>query len=359
MKIPERTLKVLIVDDDLDDHVLTEGYLRDARRSRFVVDHASNVRDAREKMRSGQFDVCLLDYALGAIDGVQLYKEASAAGFTTPTILLSGHDDADIADFVLESGFADYIEKRTLDAATLERAILYALERDASRKEIVELNRSLEDRVRERTYELESFCYSVSHDLRAPLRAINATSAILKEDFGADLPDAALQELERQEQASARLGNLIDDLLRFVRLGQTEPQRKRIDLSALSRSIAEELRIDASVERGLTVDGDETLVRLLMQNLLDNAAKFCGKKKACVEVGQQGKAIYVKDQGIGFDPSHAHRLFRPFERLHREGEFPGTGIGLANVKRIAEKHGGKVWAESAPGEGATFFFTLG
>ena len=359
MKNPDHPLKVLIVDDDPDDHVLTESYLKEARRSRFVVDHVTEVRSAREKMRSGTYDVVLLDYALGAIDGVQLFKEATIDGFQTPTILLSGHDDSDIADLVLESGLADYIEKRTLDAATLERAIRYALERDAAKKEIVELNRTLEARVSERTHELESFCYSVSHDLRAPLRSINATSAILKEDFGDVLPPEALDELDRQEQASARLGNLIDDLLRFVRLGQTEPHRKPIDLSHLANMVADELRIDATVEAGIMVDGDETLVRLLIQNLLDNAAKFCGSKSACVEVGREGSAVFVRDHGIGFDPKHAHRLFHPFERLHREGEFPGTGIGLANVKRIAERHGGTVWAESAPGDGATFYFTLG
>ena len=359
MKLTDRLLNILIVDDDPDDHVLTEGYLKSARRSRFVVDHALNVREAREKMRRGGYDVCLLDFALGAIDGVQLFQEVTAEGFSIPTILLSGHDDDDIADLVLEHGLADYVEKRSLNASTLERAILYAIERDASRKEIVELNRSLEVRVRERTYELESFCYSVSHDLRAPLRSINATSAILKEDYGDVLPSTALEELERQQQASARLGNLIDDLLRFVRLGQTEPHRKRIDLTELARSVTDELRISATIDEGLFVDGDETLVRLLVQNLLDNAAKFCGSKSACVEVGREGGAIFVRDHGIGFDPKHANRLFRPFERLHREGDFPGTGIGLANVKRIAERHGGRVWAESTPGEGATFFFTLG
>lgn len=358
MKLPDRPLRVLIVDDDPDDHVLTAETLREARRARFVVDHATTAAEARTKMREGGFDVCLLDYALGATDGVQLFKEATVEGYETPTILLSGHDDADVADLVLDAGLADYVEKRSLDAATLERAILYALERDASRKEVVELNRHLEARVQERTHELESFCYSVSHDLRAPLRAINATSAILKEDFGGDLPPEALSELERQADASARLGRLIDDLLQFVRLGQMQIQRASFDMTALARSVAEELRIDSDIETGMTATGDATLVRLLVQNLLDNAAKFCGMTSACVEMGRDGETFYVRDHGIGFDPKYAHKLFQPFERLHREGQFPGTGIGLANVKRIVGRHGGRVWAESRPGAGATFFFTL-
>lgn len=360
MRRPDRPLRVLIVDDDPDDHILTAATLKDAHRAKFIVDHARSADEARVKMREGGFDVCLLDYALGATDGVQLFQEEAARGYAIPTILLSGHDDDEIADLVLDAGLADYLEKRSLEAASLERAILYALERDAGRREIVALNQSLEVRVRDRTHELESFCYSVSHDLRAPLRAINATSAILKEDYGNLLPKEALAELERQAEASSRLGNLIDDLLQFVRLGQTEAARHPFDLSALARAVVQELRMeDVEIRPGMMATGDATLVRLLLQNLLDNAAKFCGGKRPCIEVGRNDEAFFVRDHGIGFDPKHAHRLFRPFERLHREGAYPGTGIGLANVRRIVERHGGRVWAESAPGEGATFFFTLG
>ena len=352
-------MRVLIVDDDQDDHVLAEASLKEAKRARFVVEHAFTAAQARERMREGDFDVCLLDYALGAIDGVQLFREAAQDGYAVPTILLSGHDDEDMDDAVLDAGLADYVAKRNLDGTTLERAILYALERDKARREIVDLNRGLEARVRERTYELESFCYSVSHDLRAPLRSINATSAILKEDYGDLLPAPALEELDRQAAASARLGSLIDDLLAFVRLGQTVVERRPIDLTALTLDVATELGVAADVEAGLGAEGDATLIRLLVQNLLDNAAKFCGGKASCVEVGRREGVYFVRDHGIGFDPNHAHRLFQPFERLHREGEFPGTGIGLANVKRIVERHGGRVWAEGRLGEGATFFFTLG
>ncbi len=358
MKRPDRPLRVLIVDDDPDDHYLTEATLKEARRARFVVSHAYTATDAARMMREGGFDVCLLDYALGATDGVQLFREAVADGYAATTILLSGHDDDDVADQVLEAGLADYVEKANLNGPGLERAILYALERDAARREIVELNHGLEERVWERTRELEGFCYTVSHDLRAPLRAINATAAILKEDFGGSLPPEALEELARQADASARLGRLIDELLQFVRLGQAAVQRTRFDMSALARAVAEELRIDVQIQDGMVADGDATLLRLVVMNLLDNAAKFCGATAPCVEMGFADGAFFVRDHGIGFDPKYAHKLFLPFERLHREGEFPGTGIGLANVRRIVERHGGRVWAESQLGQGATFFFTL-
>lgn len=357
MRRPDRPLRVLIVDDDEDDHILTEEILREARRAQFVVEHARNAMEARRRMRENGFDVCLLDYDLGSTTGVELFREASSDCYAVPTILLSGHDDEDVADLVIEAGLADYLEKRSLERASLERAILYALERDAARREIVALNRSLEERVRERTNELESFCYSVSHDLRAPLRAINATSAILKEDFADALPPEALKELDRQAEASTRLGNLIDDLLQFVRLGRAQAHHAPFDLTALAGTVAEELRLDVDVQEGMEAEGDASLVRLLLQNLLDNAAKFSNPGAPRIEVGGDGETFYVRDHGIGFDPKYAHKLFQPFERLHRD-EFPGTGIGLANVKRIVERHGGRVWAESAPGKGATFWFTL-
>ncbi len=359
MTRPDRALRILIVDDDPDDRFLTEATLREARRAEFIAEHATSALQGKAKMLAGRFDVCLLDYQLGAIDGVQLFREASEEGYATPTILLSGQDDGDIADLVLQTGLADYLEKRSLDAAILERTILYALERNAARREIIELNRSLEARVQERTYELESFCYSVSHDLRAPLRAINATSAILKEDFGASLPVEAVQELDRQAEASGRLGTLIDDLLQFVRLGQTEARRSPFDMTLVARAVSDELHIDATIQEGMMAVGDAGLVRLLVMNLLDNSAKFCGGKSPCVEMTQVGEIFSVRDQGIGFDPKYASKLFRPFERLHPENNFPGTGIGLANVKRIVDRHGGRVWAESEPGRGATFSFTLG
>lgn len=358
MSIPERHLRVLVVDDDPDDHLLTEGTLREAKRARFVVTHVYSAAEARPRMLSGEFDICLLDYMLGSEDGVNLFQSLAAEGYATPTILLSGHDDEELAERVLHAGLADYLEKGRIDAPLLERAILYALERNADRQEIVALNHSLEQRVRERTSELESFCYSVSHDLRAPLRAINATSAILLEDYGALLPSSAREEIDRQAEASARLGRLIDDLLQFVRLGQTTVKPVAFDISALAHSVAEDLRLSVSIQEGLQANGDPSLVRMLLVNLFDNAAKFCGGNEPCIEFGRDARAFFVRDHGIGFDPKYAHKLFEPFERLHREGDYPGTGIGLANVKRVVERHGGKVWGEGRLGDGATFWFSL-
>lgn len=130
-------------------------------------------------------------------------------------------------------------------------------------------------------------------------------------------------------------------------------------MTALAQEVADELRIDVAIQEGMRAFGDPSLVRLLVMNLLDNAAKFCSGQAPCVEMGHVGETFFVRDHGIGFESKYAHKLFRPFERLHRDGQFPGTGIGLANVRRIVDRHGGRVWAEGEPDQGATFSFTLG
>jgi PAS domain S-box-containing protein len=232
----------------------------------------------------------------------------------------------------------------------------------------------VEERTRELTtinHELETFAYTVSHDLRAPLRAIDGFSRVLLDDASAVLDDASKGHLARVRGAVGRMASLIDDLLEFTRVGRGTLRTERIDLAALACSIVADLRagdpardVVLQVDRPLPVEGDSTLLRSLLQNLLDNAWKFsAGRTPAHIVVGERdegGEHVYfVGDDGAGFDMAYAARLFIPFERLHGVGEFEGTGIGLATVKRIAERHGGRVWAESKVGCGATFYFTLG
>jgi len=244
-----------------------------------------------------------------------------------------------------------------------------------ARKEVERLNAELELRVEERTRELqianrdlEGFTYSVSHDLRAPLRAIVSSSSILIEDFGAELSDGAQSELRRQAAAAGRMAVLIDELLKLSRLGRQELRRKPIDLTEMVKSVASEISARSAkpfylnVEDGMCTVGDATSLRLLLLNLVENADKF-SPEEALIVVGshrQEDETVFwVKDCGVGFDMQYADKVFQPFERLVRDEEFPGTGIGLANVKRIVERHGGRVWVDSEPGSGTTVFFTLG
>ncbi len=243
-------------------------------------------------------------------------------------------------------------------------------------EEVLGLNADLERRVGERTAaleaanrELEAFNYSVSHDLRAPLRHIEGFIRILEEDFGTQLPEEAKRYLQRVRAGSERMGQLIDALLQLSRVGRAELQPLSVDLAVIARSAFEELRARAG-ERAIDfvvgplprTTADPTLLRQLLDNLIDNAIKFTRPVAAPrIEIGASGNGApvyFVRDNGVGFDPRYGDKLFHVFQRLHGPEEFEGTGIGLSIVRRIVEKHGGRVWAEGAAGQGATFYFTL-
>lgn len=252
-------------------------------------------------------------------------------------------------------------------AVAIDNARLYS--------ELRKLNSDLERRVTDRTAdlevanrEMEGFTYTVSHDLRSPLRAIVSTSSIIMEDYGHNLEDGAKEMLKRQKDAATRMGLLIDDLLTLSRLGRQELNKTHVDMTQLAKISAESLKQDYPKEFSVTVEpnmralGDPKLLTFVFDNLIGNAVKF-GKKgqPVHIEVGtvtDQPNTFFVRDNGIGFAPEYGSKIFLPFERLVHDADFPGTGIGLANVKRILDRHRGKVWAHSAPDEGTTIYFSL-
>jgi signal transduction histidine kinase len=307
-------------------------------------------------------------YELGRramIDGLGVLDMAAIHGAAVASLVIEAPDDQRA--------------RRARAAAAFFNELLSPFEMSfrgyrAANEELQRLNDSLrrqKDAVESANRELESFSYSVSHDLRAPLRSIDGFSQILLRDFSEVLGEAGARHLLRVRDSAQRMGQLIDDLLSLARVARSEVHRTDVDLSALARTIAERLRVTAperdclfTIEDGLHAKADERLVAIVLENLLGNAWKFTSKRpQARISFGGEphgGELTYVvRDNGAGFDMAYAGKLFGAFQRLHSNKEFEGTGIGLATVQRVVQRHSGKIWAEGSVNCGAAFFFTLG
>jgi len=259
---------------------------------------------------------------------------------------------------ILEDATADRLRAE----AAVKASISILEELSVAQAEIGALNAELEVRVDQRTAELmvanknlEAFAYSVAHDLRSPLRALSGYSEALTEDYGDLLDDTGRWYADRIQAATERMGTLIDDLLLLAQVSRTDMNIEPVDLSAEVTALSAELHA--------RVTADRSLIRTVVANLVENAWKFTAKSEdATIEFGATAAdarvCCYVRDNGAGFDPAFIAKLFQPFQRLHAVSDFPGTGIGLASVQRIVERHGGRVWAEGAVDRGATFYFTL-
>jgi signal transduction histidine kinase len=289
--------------------------------------------------------------------------------------------DVSLDDTVLGQRMMMLNGRRVANEETGQPMVLLSIEdvtaHRLAEEELRRLNGELEQRVEARTAqletsnrELEAFCYSVSHDLRSPVRAVAGFSGELLRNHAQSLDERGMHYLTRVLAASERMAVLIDGLLELSRLDREVMRHQRVDISALAATVGEELRqleperkVTLTVDSGLAADCDPRLIRVALENLIGNAWKFTANKPlASIRIGreqQRGQAaFFVRDDGAGFDMGHASKMFGAFQRLHGEREFPGNGIGLATVQRVVHRHGGEVWAEGEAGVGATFYFTL-
>lgn len=372
----DEVARLLIVDDEtaqmraLCDTLGHEG---------FATEGASSAAQALEILARQQFDLILTDLMMPGMDGIELLRAALAVQPQLVGIVMTGQGTIDTAVQAMQAGALDFIQK-----PFRLNLVLPVLRRAIAVRDLRIANARLEQSVRERTAQLEvanrdletanndleSFAYSVSHDLRAPLRAITGFLEMYDEDFGATVPADGRRLLDIVRQSAGRMNQLIDDLLQFSRFSRQPLGRQTVAIASISRRILDELRakeparaIEGHVADVPDCQGDPSLLEQVMVNLLSNAMKFTRERTpARIEVGSldegHERVYFVRDNGVGFDSQYAHRLFGVFQRLHSAEQFEGTGVGLSIVDRIVKRHGGRVWAESKLNNGATFFFSL-
>jgi len=371
------SIKVLLIEDNPGDARLIRELLTEEKGGSFRLECVDRLSAGIERLTSGKVDVVLLDLGLPDSQGFDTFIEVHNSVPQIPIVILSGLADEALAARAVREGAQDYLVKGHVDSNLLGRSLRYAIERKQAQVELQKHRDHLEELVEQRTAELvavnkelESFSYSVSHDLRAPLRAIDGFSRIILEDYIDKLDDEGKRYLNIIRNNTQKMGKLIDDLLVFSRLGRQELRASSIDMGKLAKAVSEELKL-AVPERKLQftinalipAQGDQATIRQVFVNLLSNAVKFT-RPKATAVIEVDGKSegdeniYYVKDNGVGFDMQYVNKLFGVFQRLHSTEEFEGTGVGLAIVQRIIHRHGGRVWGEGKVGEGATFYFSL-
>ena len=377
---------ILLIDDKPANIIALENHLNQKNRT---IRKALNGEEAFALLLNEQFDLIILNVQMQGMSGFEMLHVLKRDNWTKdiPIIFLMAElseqsqimkelEESNV-DYIFTPINPDLLKTRVNVLLKLQLQKKYLLEeKEAIQKtaenNIKKLNQDLRRHVIElevTNKELESFSYSVSHDLRAPLRAINGYSSILKEELGEDASEETIRILDTIQKNATKMGVLIEDLLAFSRLGRKEIVKSDCNMNSIVKSVLEEInsstrqKISISMENLAPCSADTALIKQVWTNLISNAVKFSSKKKTSkISVGSNIKdeeiVYFIEDNGAGFDMRYVEKLFGVFKRLHRTEEFEGTGVGLAIVQRIVTRHGGRVWAESRVDKGATFYFTL-
>lgn len=361
--------RLLIVDDNPSHMTALYHTLEDAG---YDVTAFPSAKRALEALQRQPFDLVMTDLNMPEMDGIGLLRHAQEIDQNLVGIVMTGHGAIDTAIEAMKAGALDYVLK-PFKLSTILPVLSRALEVRRLRLEIMQL----QQRVREHVVELESvnreletFSYTVSHDLRAPLRAITGLSNILVESYAPTMPGEAQQLLQRIISSAERMGRLIEHLLHFAHLSKQSLSKRNVTIKTIAGQVIEELHKDLANQHVIAhlgdlpdAVGDPLLLHQVFVNLLSNAFKFTRHSEhpeIVVGSEQRGEELvyFVRDNGAGFDMQYAGNLFKVFHRLHSSDEFEGTGVGLSFVQRIIQRHGGRIWAEGEVGKGATFYFTL-
>ncbi len=384
---PTDQVNILLVDDQPANLIALEAMLQGLGQNLIMADSG---REALKRLLTDDFAVIILDVQMPEMDGFEtaaLIRERDRSRHT-PILFLTAADSSQtqaVKGYAV--GAVDYLVKPVMPEFVRSKVAVFVelakktellrhqtkmlVESEQAARELAEARAELVRDLEHKNRELESFSYAVSHDLRAPLRRIDSFSRAVLESQGDRLDETGRRYLERVREGSQHMSQLIDDVLHLAKVTRAELREQEVDLSTLAKLSLERLQesephrnIETKIRPGIIVTGDGQLLRIAIENLLENAWKFTGKQpKARIEFGvtqvQNEPTFFVRDNGAGFDMTYVERLFGPFQRLHAQTEFPGSGIGLATVQRIIHRHGGRVWAEGLEGQGATFQFTLG